>query len=136
MTNPEGLKPSFREIYINTSEKVPIDIGRKQLYREEFYSDEIKKGLTKTEVELLDELTNVTRRIADIYTIQKTKSFYPGDLTNTELTKAAEKTPDLLSPYTYVERNSKGDLITSPTHKIFEPEIREKGIVESLKKSA
>lgn len=136
MTNPEGLRSDFSEIYINTPAKGQVDIGRKQLYREEFYSDEIKKGLTQTEIELLDELTNVSRRIADIYTIQKTKSFYPEKLSNEELFNAAEKKPDLISPYTYVERNSKGDLIAIPTHKIFEPEIEEKRIVESLKKAA
>lgn len=136
MGNAEKLQSEIDQSHFQTPERRVADIGRKLLYNEDFYADEVKKRLTKPEIEMLDELTNVSRRIADVYTIQKSINFYPEKLSNEELTKEAGKKPELLSPYTYIRRNSEGELIAIPTHEIFAAQIKEKGIIESLKKAA
>lgn len=135
MGRPEGLQQHLNELYFQ-SPNGSVEIGRKQLYTQEFYSDEVRKKLREPEVLLLDEFIKVSRSIADLYTLQKAVPFYPDKLSNQEFEKAAKENPQLRSPYTYIRRDANDNFIAIPIHEIFASQIKEKSIIDSLKKAA
>lgn len=73
--------------------------------------------LNKEEIEALGKLVEAAKLIADIYIVQLKDGFYPKGITRQEIEKAASHNPDILSPYTVVERNGSGKLIAIPYHK-------------------
>lgn len=76
--------------------------------------------LSKNEKEVLNLLVEAGKLIAPIYKLQENPNFpganfYPHDATKEEIKKASEKNPQILSPYTVVERQD-GQLIAIPYH--------------------
>src|SRR3989344_2316706 len=76
--------------------------------------------LSKNEKEVLDLLTEAGKLIVPVYLDQENYkypggNFYPANVSKKEINKAAEKNPDILSPYTVVERKD-GKLIAVPYH--------------------
>lgn len=51
-------------------------------------------------------------------------NFYPHDATKAEILNAAKTNPDILSPYTMVERNGKGKLMVVPYHVKFKKHLQ------------
>lgn len=73
--------------------------------------------LTKAELEILEKLVEAAKLIARIYGVQRTKdAFYPQSATRKEIEKAASENPEILSPYTVVEKDKSGRLIATPYH--------------------
>ncbi len=77
-------------------------------------------NLSKNEKAVLDLLIKAAELIAPIYKLQENQdfpgaNFYPHDATKEELEKAAEKNPQILSPYTIVERKDR-ELVAVPYH--------------------
>ena len=100
---------------------------------------EIRKDLSKEQLLLLNELRRVSRRLGDLYLVQKNLEnldFWPKDITTLEIEEASKENSGISSPYTYVERDSKGHLRTVPIHEVFKDMIRDRQIVASLKKAA
>ena len=77
--------------------------------------------LNSNEKQVLDLLVEAARLVAPIYQEQENikqlgANFYPHDATKEEILKAAKVDPQIFSPYTMVERDSKGKLIALPYH--------------------
>lgn len=76
--------------------------------------------LSKTEKSVLKLLTEACKLIVPIYRLQENRefpgaNFYPHDASKTEIQKVADKDPQILSPYTVVERVN-GELVAVPYH--------------------
>lgn len=76
--------------------------------------------LSKTELKVLGLLREAGKLIVPIYELQENHkfpgaNFYPYDVTVGEIRKSALKNPDILSPYTVVERQA-GKLVAIPYH--------------------
>ena len=127
-SNREAAVGSFQTF------KFPLDErSRQERYVREFdLPREVEASLTKEQKQLLGQLTRVSRRIDDLFAAQESISFWPDKINPTEIQQAAETNPDIVSPYTYVRRNTEGNLVAIPIHTVFQDLIREKGIVESL----
>src|SRR3989344_1991680 len=90
---------------------------------------EIRKDLSKEQLLLLNELRRVSRRLGDLYLVQKNLEnldFWPKDITTLEIEEASKENSGISSPYTYVERDSKGHLRTVPNHEVFKDMIRDR----------
>lgn len=77
--------------------------------------------LSKNEQEVLNLLLEAGKLIAPVYAQQKNDqypgaNFYPHDVSKEEIEKAAQNDPDILSPYTVVEKKD-GQLVSIPYHK-------------------
>lgn len=76
--------------------------------------------LSKNELEVFNKLIEASKLISIIYSAQldsKGKTvFYPEDAKKSEIEQAAEKNGQIHSPYTVVERDFNGNLITTPYH--------------------
>ncbi len=76
-----------------------------------------KSFLTKEEILILENLSTAAKLISKVYEAQvKSGGFYPHDCTRKEIEKAAEVNPEILSPYTVVERTKEGNLVAIPYH--------------------
>jgi len=98
-----------------------------------------KRKFSANENALLEKLISASKIISQIYLKQKNNkypgaNFYPHDATKEEIAKEAKKNPDILSPYTIVERNKKGKLIAIPYKIRFRKEL--KRISQILKEAA
>lgn len=87
------------------------------------------KELSQKEKALFKKLILVAERIAPLYLKQKNNkylgaNFYPHDAKVGEIKKAAKKNPAILNPYTFVERDKSGKLITVPYHIKFKKELK------------
>lgn len=76
--------------------------------------------LSNNEKQVLEILSEVAKLIIPIYKQQENSefpgaNFYPHDATKEEIRKAANKDPQILSPYTVVEREG-GELVAIPYH--------------------
>jgi len=96
------------------------------------------KKLNAQERKVVEKLFEATKIISSLYLAQKNPkypgaNFYPHDATKDEIEKAAKNDPELLSPYTFVERK-KGKLIAVPYHVKFKREVEE--IARLLKEAA
>ncbi len=88
-----------------------------------------KKNLSVKEKKVLKELVLASNLLASLYSEQKDNrypgaNFYPKDVSREEIKKAAEKNPDILSPYTFVERGKQGRLLAVPFHLKFKKELK------------
>lgn len=72
--------------------------------------------LTKEELLVLEKLIEAAKLIARVYEIQVKQGFYPKGATRKEIEKAAQKDPEIFSPYTVVERDQEGKLQAIPYH--------------------
>lgn len=75
--------------------------------------------LSKREKLVFDRLASVVELIAPLYLKQKNNrylgaNFYPHNATKKEIERAAEKNSKILDPYTFVERDKRGEFITIP----------------------
>lgn len=73
--------------------------------------------LRKEEVKILERLVEAAELVSEIYQLQLKDGFYPRGVTRLEIEKAAAKDPDILSPYTVVERDKDGQLMAVQYHK-------------------
>ena len=81
------------------------------------------------EKRVFDLLAEAASHAAVLYAQQKDTAhngarFYPTDATREEIQEAAQKNPDILHPYTFVEKNGAGGLRAIPYHKRFEKELK------------
>ncbi len=79
-----------------------------------------KLNLSTTEKKVLQKLIAAAKETASIYAQQENRAnnganFYPRDATKKEILEASKKNPEILSPYTVVERKN-GKLIAIPFH--------------------
>ncbi len=77
-------------------------------------------ALTPKEKKVLNLLVQAAKLIVPIYLQQENRkfpgsNFYPHDITKEEIERAATNNPEILSPYTVVERKS-GKLVAIPYH--------------------
>lgn len=84
-------------------------------------------GLSAQEKKILQELGKAAEIISSLYLAQKNPryrgaNFYPSDATKKEIELAAKKDPEILSPYTFVERKGK-KLIAVPYRIKFKKEL-------------
>lgn len=84
--------------------------------------------LSAREKQLLEKLIAASKLIAPLYLKQKNSqypgaNFYPADATREEIREAAEKNSNILDPYTFVERDSSGELTAIPFHIKFQKEL-------------
>src|SRR3990167_8324803 len=89
-----------------------------------------KKGtpLTASEKNVIEKLTKAAEAVAPIYEKQvnvlySQANFYPADATKEEIQQAAKNNSKILSPYTMVEINLKGELTAIPYHIKFRDEL-------------
>ncbi|MCH7828814.1 hypothetical protein IH982_03085 [Patescibacteria group bacterium] len=83
--------------------------------------------LSPQERKVVQKLTEAAKIISSLYLMQKNPrylgaNFYPHDATKKEIQEAAKNNPDILSPYTFVERK-KGKLIAVFYHVKFKKEV-------------
>lgn len=88
----------------------------------------LKDDLTEKEKKILKKLEDAAELIGPIYAQQINDrflggNFYPHGATKEEILKAAEENPDILSPYTMVERDKNKKLITIPYHVKFKTQL-------------
>ncbi|MEK9147174.1 MAG: hypothetical protein AAB639_03170 [Patescibacteria group bacterium] len=78
-------------------------------------------SLTAEEKKVVDKLVEAAEAIAPIYEKQENPqypgaNFYPHDVTKEEILEAVKQNPNILSPYTVVERGKNRELIAVPYH--------------------
>lgn len=79
--------------------------------------------LSDNERKVLNILVEAAKLIVPVYEDQENRkypgaNFYPHDISREDVKEAARKNPDILSPYTIVER-ANGKLLATPYHKKF-----------------
>lgn len=84
--------------------------------------------LTPSGKKVIRKLTEAAKLVEKIYLKQKNfkqngANFYPLNATKLEIQEAAKRNPEILSPYTMVERDKKGNLIAIPYHIKFKPTL-------------
>lgn len=96
--------------------------------------------LDKHEREAFPYLVRAVRRWAEIYRIQEGPDerahFYPPRVKESEVRRAAEDKPELLSPYTVVLRDQDGSLTTVPMHQAYSKIIEATDIKSLLDNAA
>jgi len=97
------------------------------------------KELSLKEKRILERLVQAVELIAPLYLSQKNErypgaNFYPHNVKKEEIEKAAKNDPLILNPYTLVEKNKKGKLISVPYHIRFKKEL--KPIAKIIKEAA
>lgn len=85
-------------------------------------------NLISSEKRIINKLIMAAETVADIYQkLSNSKypgaNFYPCDASKEEILKAAKRDPEILSPYTVVERSKNGHLIAIPYHIKFRKEL-------------
>jgi len=99
---------------------------------------EVEDSLDKHQREIIKSLESAARRIADLYVLQESEwvRFYPRGVQKSEVSREAQQKPELLSPYTIVERHPGGEFFATHMHEVFAPQIKEKGITRRLRRAA
>ena len=85
------------------------------------FSAKAIRKLSASEKRVVTKLIDAAEAISAIYEQQENSNylganFYPHDVTKEEIVKAARHNKAILSPYTMVEKNKKGELIAIPYH--------------------
>ncbi|MDO8473946.1 MAG: hypothetical protein Q7S62_00095 [bacterium] len=85
--------------------------------------------LSVQERKILKKLTAAAESISFLYDSQKNPryagaNFYPSNATLEELEKAGKSNPEILSPYTFVKRDTSGGLIAIPYRVRFQKELQ------------
>lgn len=86
-------------------------------------------ALSQKERDLVAKLVKAAELIAPLYLKQRNNNFpganfYPPDATIAEIEEAAKNNPDILDPYTFVERDALGKLVAVPFHLKFQEELK------------
>lgn len=121
------------------AERTGLELSRHESPIQDFVRlPEVEASLDKHQRETLDYLVSAARRVADLYIQQESDwvRFYPKGVQRYEVQREAQVKPELLSPYTMVERDQEGGLIASHMHQAFGPAIKEKGIARRLRRAA
>lgn len=108
-----------------------------QLPIREFSFD--KHGLTQNEQQTFDLLIEVAKLVAPLYLKQENRqfagaNFYPHDVTKAEILAANKKNPDILDPYTIVEKDDTGKMVAMPFHVKYHEDLKK--IAEKLREAA
>jgi len=89
-----------------------------------------QKGLdlTTSEKKVVEKLIKAAEAIAPIYQLQENiknngANLYPRDVTKSHILEAARDNPEILSPYTIVEKGKNGKLRTIPYHLKYKKEL-------------
>lgn len=85
--------------------------------------------LSPSERKVVKKLIQAAQSIAPIYLKQENNhnngaNFYPRDATRTQILEAAKKNPEILSPFTIIQRDKKGKLIAIPYHIKFKTQLK------------
>ncbi len=85
--------------------------------------------LSPSEKKVVQKLVKAAESISAIYLKQENNSnnganFYPRDATRKQILEAAKENPDIVSPFTIVERDKKGKLIAIPYHVKFKNQLK------------
>lgn len=96
-------------------------------------------GLTPSENKVVKKLIAAAKLVSEIYLKQENvkqngANFYPLDATKAEILKSAQDNPEILSPYTMVERDKKEELVAIPYHVKFKPTLTK--IAKQIKEAA
>jgi len=92
------------------------------------FSAKVTQKLSASEKQVVTKLIEAAEAISSIYEQQENSNFlganfYPHDVTKEEIVKAARHNRAILSPYTMVEKNKKGELIAVPYHVKFAKQL-------------
>ena len=84
--------------------------------------------LTTSEKKVVKKLIKAAEAIAPIYLSQENiknngANFYPRDVTKSQILEAAKDNPEILSPYTIIEKAKNGKLRTIPYHLKFKKDL-------------
>lgn len=95
-------------------------------YHKQFEFDESR--LSSNEREVLGKLITASKLVGPLFALQENEEFpganlYPHDVTFSEVEEAAHKNPAILDPYTVVERNSNGQLVSVPYHEKYREHV-------------
>lgn len=87
-----------------------------------------RPDLSSEEKKVLAKLIRAAELLAPLYLKQKNPSrpganFYPADASREEIEQTAKRYPEILSPYTFVERDSSGELVAVPYRVKFKKEL-------------
>lgn len=85
------------------------------IYRKYRLDKKLYTDLSKEDKLVLKILRSVVKDVSDIYKLQLKEGFYPKDLSKEQLEKAARSNPELLLPFTYVQKKN-GQLEAVPYH--------------------
>lgn len=87
-------------------------------YRKFKIGSQYYKSLTTPERKILEILEDVVKDTDEIYRKQLKDGFYAAGVTKKEVELAGKKDPEILSPFTYVDRKN-GRLIAIPYHRVY-----------------
>lgn len=96
-------------------------------------------SLSKRDIAVVKKLTEAVSLSANLFLKQENRkfpgaNFYPHDASKEEIEAVAQSNPAILSPYTVVERNDKGELVAIPYHIKYNNELSV--ICEKLREAA
>src|SRR3990167_3663077 len=115
------------------------ELNRYEIPIQEFVlHPEVEAKLDKHQREIINSLVSAARRVADLYVLQESNwvRFYPPGIRKNEVNKEGQQNPEILSPYTIIERDQEGGLVAHHMHEVFGSIIKEKGIGRRLRKAA
>ncbi|OGD86487.1 hypothetical protein A2870_00150 [Candidatus Curtissbacteria bacterium RIFCSPHIGHO2_01_FULL_41_11] len=97
-----------------------------------------KLNLTTSEKKVVDKLIQAAEEVAEIYKLQENPrmpgaNFYPHDATKEEILKESQKNPEILSPYTIIERKD-NKLQAVPYHAKYKKQLEK--IAKSIRAAA
>lgn len=102
-------------------------------YRKFNLDKEVYKRLSEEDKKILRLLEVAVKQVAVLYEQQKEDGFYSPKLTKEQIEKAAEKNPDLLSPFSFVYEEG-GQLKVLPCHQKYATYLQP--IAENIQKAA
>ena len=109
----------------------------RRLLIREFSAPDSLADLPRSERKAFDSLIEAVRRWAEVYSVQEGPDekahFYPTRVTKSQILKASEQNPDILSPYTVVLRNDDGSFYTVPMHEAYSKIIETTNVIGLLK---
>lgn len=85
------------------------------IYRKFKTDPKIIQALSTEDREIIRILAKVVKRLIPLYEYQVKSGFYPKNINKSDLEKAANKNPSLVSPFTYVEKKN-NKLVSVPYH--------------------
>lgn len=116
-------------------------VRRSELYIRHFdLPAHIEDKLSSEQHKLLDLFEQAVGGIEAIFAHQVGDSerahFYAQGVSRTAIKNAAEQNPELLSPYTLVQRTTEGELRPIPMHEAYAGVIKRHGLLDALKEAA
>lgn len=102
---------------------------RRSRLRIQPYEIPARQNLSKKDARLLNTTERALRAFAGVYAAQEDDrypgaNFYPPDASREQILEAAAKNPAILSPYTVVRRDRRGELYAIPYHEAYKDEVK------------